>query len=571
MTLAAPALWTGWQQDDLIHRYFLLGNVDYAGERPSPLDLFYFLNGDTARAKGLTDIGVVPWWTLPELRLSFLRPLTSFTHWIDYQLWPQNGVMMHLHSLFWFGAVVVVASSFYRRMLGWTWVAGLAAILFALDDAHGLPAGWLANRNALLSLFFGLLVLLVHDRWRQESWRPGAYLGPLLLLSGLLSGESALAVGGYLLSYAVIIDPGSARGRVWSLVPYAVVSVAWLILYKVLGYGTHGSGFYVDALSEPMQFLSAVLWKAPLLLADQWGLPPSSIIVFLDSDAITLILIWSLLLIAALGVILFPLARRDRLARFWLTGMLLSIPLVCTTMPHSRLLSFVGIGGMGLLAQWVGGILSRAGWMSPRGSWRVLARGMLAFFLVVHLLVAPILLAMNATSAAFAEPYIQEPMEDVVLGPSIAQQDLVIVNHPLAFYAHYFLTVRMLSHQSIPRSVRVLAPGARNLSVRRLDASTLSLRPAGGFLESPFDRVFRGLDHPLLVGDEVQLNRMSVMIMRRAADGRPSEAVFRFGVSLEDSSLSWLQWQGDRFVPFQPPLVGDSVILRGWPLDLSSP
>ena len=187
LALAAPALWTGWQQDDLIHRYFLLGNTDFAGVRPSPLDLFHFLDGDSVRAQGLMDIGVVPWWTLPDLRLSFWRPLAAMTHWIDYQLWPQSGAMMHLNSLLWLGATVLAAVMLYRRLLGRTWVAGLAALLFALDDVHGLPGGWLANRNALLSLFFGILVLIVHDRWRRESlapgsipWPAGSRLGPTL-------------------------------------------------------------------------------------------------------------------------------------------------------------------------------------------------------------------------------------------------------------------------------------------------------------------------------------------------------------------------------------------------------
>ena len=116
-------------------------------------------------------------------------------------------------------------------------------------------------------------------------------------------------------------------------------------------------------------------------MADQWGIPPSSILVFLDEKTITLLWIWAVLLLTAVGVMLLPLLRWDRLARFWLFGMVLSIPLVCTTMPHSRLLGFAGIGGMGLLAQWIGGMVARADWLPRARLWRFLARGMLGFFL----------------------------------------------------------------------------------------------------------------------------------------------------------------------------------------------
>jgi hypothetical protein len=33
--LASPAAGTGRQQDDLVHRYFLLGNPDFSGKVPS--------------------------------------------------------------------------------------------------------------------------------------------------------------------------------------------------------------------------------------------------------------------------------------------------------------------------------------------------------------------------------------------------------------------------------------------------------------------------------------------------------------------------------------------------------
>jgi len=174
-TLTLPAIGNGWSFDDLPQRLILLQHP-LAGAPPSAM--FTFLDGDPDRTRTLIDLGTLPWWTDPEIRASFWRPITVWTHRLDYALWPDFAALQHLHSLLWLVALVWIAARFYRSLFGATWVAGLAALLYALDDAHGFPAGWLANRNALVATTFGLLALWIHDRWRRSGWRPGAWLGP---------------------------------------------------------------------------------------------------------------------------------------------------------------------------------------------------------------------------------------------------------------------------------------------------------------------------------------------------------------------------------------------------------
>ena len=166
--LASPALWTGWQLDDLYHRWILLGHPVGEGLLWSGWELFTFLDGEAARTRHLMDLGLLPWWTLEDIRLAFWRPLAVLTHRVDYLLWPMSAAAMHVHSLLWFGAVVAAATVFYRRIFGGYGVAGLAALFFAVDDAHALPASWIANRNALLGTFFGLACLVAHHHWRSK-------------------------------------------------------------------------------------------------------------------------------------------------------------------------------------------------------------------------------------------------------------------------------------------------------------------------------------------------------------------------------------------------------------------
>src|SRR5258707_5125 len=78
---------------------------------------------------------------------------------------------------------------FYRRMLGATWVAGVAALVYAVDDARGATVGFIANRNVLVAAAFGVPALIAHDRARRDGSRPAAWLAPLLLAGALFSKE----------------------------------------------------------------------------------------------------------------------------------------------------------------------------------------------------------------------------------------------------------------------------------------------------------------------------------------------------------------------------------------------
>lgn len=564
--LTLPALWSGWQQDDLLQRYYLLGNPDPNGRPVSPLNIFAFLDGDSITIARHKDLGVVPWWTYPRLRLAFFRPLTGLTHYVDYELWPQCAELMHAQSLLWFGALIAAVTLLYRRLHGVTWVAGLAALLYALDDAHGLPAGWLANRNAVVATCFGVLALVVHDHWRRGTFRAGEILGPLLFAFGLLSGETALATLAYLVAYVLFVDDGSILRRINSLIPYGVATAIWLILYRELGFGTQGSGFYVDPFAQPMAYLAALLERSPILLMDQWAFPPSSPYMFISAEARSILLIWAVLVCLVIGFLLVPLLRKDRYARFWCVGMVLSVPVVAATTPHGRLLLFAGLGGMALLAIWMQGTWER--WRAPREQegLPVFHRVLLVLFVLIHLILSPLLLPLNAVSASTTEQWIQKPARAADLGPGIEQKDLILVNPPIVFLANYFIVVRSLEGLPAPQRQRVLAPGNVAVHIERTDSRTLVIRPDGGFLAGPFDDVFRAPSLPLRAGDRIPLTNMTVEILEVGTDGRPAAVAFRFAERLEHTSFRWLMWENGEWTTFLPPAVGGMVTLPPAPL-----
>lgn len=565
--LTLPALGAGLQFDDHLQRQTLARQPDLAS---ALMNFFRFLDHNPAATSRLIEEGLLPWWTLPQLQIAFWRPLAALTHWLDNRLWPQAPLLMHAHSLLWFGALIMVMGYLYRHLFqpipaGETahsayspWVARLAALLYALDDAHGFPAGWLANRNAVMAALFGGLTLWVYDRWRRGGWANGAWLAPFLFLLGLLSAEAAMATGAYLLAHALFLDQAPWPRRGLALLPFAITGLTWQFIYRWLGYGAYGTA-YADPLVEPFSTLAALVERGPLLLLGQFFLPPPELALFLPPPFPAIH--WGIAL-AGLGLLSFlfwPLLREDALARFWAAGLLLATPLACLILPSSRLLFFIGLGGMGLVAQFLGWI-----WANHRsvGQTEVcpaagqaeayptgLGRWVAALWIVIHLIIAPLLLPLNSYSPALAD------LEPAIRGlPS--GQTLVIVTAPNSFYPAFIPYLRDQAGQTVPARLRLLATGLYPVEVRRLDQRTLRVRPTGGYLLG-LDTVFRGASHPLEPDKPVVLPDVTIHITALTLDGRPAEARFQFNGPLE--TKTWVYWQNGSYHPFPLPQVGEQV------------
>ncbi len=208
--LGLPTLGMGVMLDDFVMRYVVQKTGPFPGGPRGVWDLYRFADG----GEGVHDaiaMGLYPWWSSPHLKLAFFRPLSSLWVAVDQSLFVGSPWIAHLGSVLLAAALAGVVGKLYGRLLGGA-TAGLAALFYAVDDAHSMPVLWSANRHALLSAFLGFAALLAHTR---RSPRTAVSLFAL----ALAAGESVFGVLPYVFAYAWFTDDRGRRPALLSHLP----------------------------------------------------------------------------------------------------------------------------------------------------------------------------------------------------------------------------------------------------------------------------------------------------------------------------------------------------------------
>jgi len=549
-----PALTGGWQMDDYFQRVTLLG---YGDTRPIQVFEPYL---DRAHNLSQMEFGSMPWWGSPDMHQAFLRYTSVLTMMLDYRLWPNHPALMHLHSLLWLFAAVLAAALLYREVLGATWIAGLAALMYALDGAHAVPAEYLANRNALIACCFGFLSLLTFVRWRKHGRPRDQWLSVLMLALSLSAYEMGVATAAYLFSYALIVDRDGIRERFVRLIPHGAVLAAWALIYKLGNFGSHGSGFYVDPLHNPVGFASLFCRRAAFLLMGQWTPVPAemSMAYAPGSSAALHLSIFSFAIVALLVFLFIPLVLRDRLARFWGLGALLSLLPIAAVGPENRVLGFVGLGSIALLAQLTQFVFASSYTSPAARAWKGFAWTATLLLLLIHLIAAPFLGIARISYQADVNSRMARAMASVPSDPRLASQDLVLINPPDQIYLVAAIwAVHRLENLPIPRRIRALSSGGE-LEVTRVGPKSLRVRFPDGFFPTEFSRYMRSPSEPFSAGQHFELPGFLVVVESLDAQGDPDQVLYEFPLPLEDPLLRSMIWRDGAYVPWTPPAIGET-------------
>lgn len=546
--LNLPGLASPYWLDDYVHAAMVRGTFP---AKRSPFDLYNFVaDGDRAL---LIDRGVLPWWSSPHLKIRFFRPLASVLRWLDFKI-GDSALLHHAHSLLWWVAAVLVARSLYRKWLE-PRAAIVATTVFALAPCHATPIAWLANREVLIALVFGALGLAASARVREEGGARHAIAAVACFSLALLSGEYALAFGGYVVA-AAIFERGTIARRLGALATFGVPAIVLLVVRRALGFGNSGSGFYRDPFVQTALFVDGMPRRLARTTADAW-LASESGWVMESSAWLVAVAIVPLIIVLALGLRATlrdqPDDRRRR-ALGWIVGSTLAMVPMVGVAPSSRLLGVVVLGVAPLVAL----VLERA-WFAaqPRTGNFGLFAVLLAFFHLVH---GPVQTFLSSklyydVSNLFLERA-RMLTERVDGKPSEAKIVLARSSWEIVLFLPFALT----DDNKLPGRWWVLSLSPHTLMIRRSDRVVELLVPKGrGYFPTGPNDLFRSMDDPLHAGDEVRVPGMHATVLDTGEHG-PARVRFEFDQKLE--SLVWVAdgARGWRDVP--PPQVG-----FGAPLD----
>ncbi len=558
--LTLPTLGLGLFADDFIHRSLLVGEIR-APHAGSLFGLFNFMDGQPDHIQAMKVSGRLLWWAADSIRLSFWRPLSELTHWVDYRLWPDLPVLMHAQNLFWYGLLILLAGRLYRLLDNDPVRANLATLLFAVSSLHMQVVGWLAARNQLIAGCFMVLTLMAFHRWRREGSTRHAWLAAGTFVLGMMSAEAAIATMAYLVAYVVFMAPADEtwHARLRALLPFLLILAVWRVSYTHMGFGSTGSGAYIDPGVSLPRFAQALMVRLPtLLLADLVRIPSSVVNGMAHAGQLQYAAMAAVViaLFVALGQ-WFQLWRQPA-ARFYAAGAVIALVPVCAAEPGDRLLLNAEIGMSGVIAMLISLAFAR-----PSQGW--LARlTLLPIWLMVglYLVFSPLqTLAYSLLMEQFLTPtMLVEPLSLPAAAPGDPEH-VILLNPPKPAMLFYYPFVRQQFGVNNPASTQALAVGNQNITLRTVDDSTLELSGKRGFMDSMSRDV---ATRPFKAGDVIDVGQMKVTVLTVSAEGVPLSARFKFSSPLSDPRRHFYAWHDEGYRNFALPAPGQQVVLPGF-------
>jgi hypothetical protein len=553
--LVVPTLFGGFSLDDYVILYQMDGPRDGEWAGSAPWDLFQWMR--PAHNHRLIDGNGMPWWTYENAKLAFLRPVSSWTHFIDDEMFGKLAVWCHFHSLLWFALLIALAMKAYDELIENRWVVGVASAMFALDSAHGSAVGWISNRNAAIVAVFGLAALLCHHRRRRGAGLLTAITGWICFALCLLSGESAVGVFGYVAAYALTYERKPLSNRLGSILPHVLIAGVWAVTRSKLGYGSYGLGAYVDPIHEPLEFLRVLPERFAILLSSQLSRVGADLYDLLPARFRPIQLAWGAAMCIVFVWFALPALRRERTLRFWTVGSLLSVVPLTATVPNDRLLTLVGLGLMPTIAFAVHDALQAVPELAKAHGAAKLRVLCASAFLFVHLVVDPLLLPLTAMTPSLVGRWAASADQALPATPDLRDKTLIVAAAPDSVLLSYLPVMRSLENRPRPDKLYWLAATPSAASFERRAPNVLRVSSPTGLFDQRSEARSPGIK--LRKGERVQLSHMTVEVLELTPDGRPTVCDFVFSEPLESSRFVWRVWDSGQVRDFKLPAVGETV------------
>lgn len=569
--LSKDSIHTGLIFDDLIKKQLYLTN----NLQLILLKAFSFI--DRSNVGWLIEQGRIPWWSSPDLKISFFRPVTALTYYLDYSYWPRSLELMHLQSILWFLIVCSLVLIYYEKIFNSWKTALLAASLFTADFNHLTSITWLADRNRLIALFFGLLTLLMHRMWMNTSKGFYRLLALLLFFTTMLSAESGVAVLGFILAYSVLVKKSDIKKLSLIVLDYIVVFILWLVIYAALGYGVANTGLYTSPLGSLYRYLGFMIERIPILFIEQWFKPSMfvnpSLWSWPDPSLYNLIerpdrfLYWtaSIIAISVLWKVFYRILRKDDVAKYFILSTFIALFFASTTkIIDGRLLTFAGLGVSGLMAR-----LLVLYYRNKNKKFVYVSICIIILSFVLQGVISPIKLYRSALNK---NPLSPDAGDLTDINRSTDGRSRFVINSPSSFYSSY---LPFTHDPSSSGNAQLLVPGYNSINVKRADENSLQIT----VVEKPAIKSFINNINPNKLYEDLDLTfnksglptelsnfrvrNFYVEVLKSHNKSNSKIINFKFDEKLSSKSYIWYRWDWKKrkYEIFTIPKVGEEVII----------
>lgn len=554
-------------------------------------DLPFFLNNQfnffdpaTGNDAAMRAYGALPWWTQDGALLHLWRPLSSLSHWLDYQWWPNGPAGMQLHNAVLLVLAFVLGVGLLRSLIPSRPAFLLAVLIYMLDLSVFMVSSWIAARNSLLVACWLPLCLWFYHKANGQA---GYYLLALLVYGlALLSAESAIVIAAYLGAYALAYQRGSLRARLLALLPFVVLTLLWRWYYQQAGFGALHISQYLDPGRSPLLFMGHLLQQYPLLLLETLlGIDSLDMLLPLSARPVLAIGGWGLF--GLLGWLSWRQAARQPLLGFWFLALVLSLlPGVTLTVSDPRTVFHSHLAFAGWLACFLYDFTKHNG--IYQGGMRRLTAVVLWFFLMVQILLQFAGVVILNGLAQFTPTFHPAQFDQKLYGFAELvrpEQHLVLFNHPDVFRLMYFPYQQALQGKAIPKSVRLLDLAETPITVTRVAPNRYRISPEGGFvlhgndlqqlpaalagqaqkagMAIQYAGFFHDGKYDYQPGDEVRFDELVLQIRQLTADGRPQQLDMTLKTDKSHYALVYWDWQKRRYQRLPRLAIGASVTLPG--------
>ncbi|MBM4081045.1 MAG: hypothetical protein FJ278_15180 [Planctomycetes bacterium] len=363
--------------------------------------------------------------------------------------------------------------------------------------------------------------------------------------------------------------------------PSAVLLLAFLAAYKLLGLGGTRSLLYIDPLRQPLDYVRHAATALPVLLSAALTIVPAGLHLFIPG---------SLLPLALLGLVLWALWlwalwpwRRDPAVRWAFAVFLVALLPQAATVPSERLLYFPFVPASYLLARLLTAIPPLARRLQdarPRmsagrpelvresgpqqvgassgGRAQPLGTRVGGWYVLLGLLLPGAILSAYVPYQFL--PSLQKSERDVLTGLDAVRRHAarqpdaqVIVLNTSSFMLAFYVGEIYEQRLTRPIPTYVLSSLNGKVTLERIGPRSFLVRTdRPGWLSNVIASAVRN-DWPLDAGRVYRRKLFDATLIELTPDGRDALAVrFDFQRPLDDPSLLFLAWDGQRFSPLNP-------------------